>query len=340
MTFEDLEEKWVETEEGCWEWEGYVNGGTPTARVDGRRIAAHRVTYNRYHGEEFSGQFAWRCENDLCVNPEHVAPQSALRDERILEVLMEKSEPKESGCRVWTAAVHPEKPYGHVKYQGDVRLAHNVAWEAYSGEPVPGRLYVQQSCGERLCIAEEHLYLSEYEEGKEPEERFLEKTTRDSETGCRLWEGAASQGYGQFRLEGETCQAHRAAWRLFVGDLPEGYRVFQVCEEPLCVEPEHLGLARYYTGEGVRKRFWSKVDKGEEDDCWEWLASTHQGYGVFSFTKKAHLVAWELEKGEAPPPDKVLDHTCENPACVNVEHLEPVSHAENIRRGYDSERRE
>ncbi len=47
----------------------------------------------------------------------------------------------------------------------------------------------------------------------------------------------------------------------------------------------------------------------------------------------AHRVAYEREVGPIPK-GMVIDHLCRTRACVNVEHMEVVTHGENIRRGY------
>lgn len=64
------------------------------------------------------------------------------------------------------------------------------------------------------------------------------------------------------------------------------------------------------------------------------------GYGrkkVDGRTRSAHVVAWEAVNG--PVPDGLeLDHLCGNRSCVNVEHLQPVTHAVNMGRGATAKR--
>ena len=83
-------------------------------------------------------------------------------------------------------------------------------------------------------------------------------------------------------------------------------------------------------------RFWSKVEIAGPMDCWEWQAyKTKQGYGQFGLNGKiqrAHRVAYELVVGTIPN-GLTIDHLCRNTGCVNPFHLEPVTLAENIRRG-------
>lgn len=85
----------------------------------------------------------------------------------------------------------------------------------------------------------------------------------------------------------------------------------------------------------VEKRFWAKVDQSGE--CWNWTASCdRKGYGRFTVAHDvkvgAHRFAYEQVVG-AIPDGLDLDHLCRNRACVNPNHLEPVSHKENVRRG-------
>lgn len=84
------------------------------------------------------------------------------------------------------------------------------------------------------------------------------------------------------------------------------------------------------------RRFFDKVDA--LGDCWEWTGyRKSDGYGRFSPAQHkstlAHRHAYETLIGPIPP-GLVLDHLCRNHGCVNPDHLEPVTQAENLRRGY------
>lgn len=82
-------------------------------------------------------------------------------------------------------------------------------------------------------------------------------------------------------------------------------------------------------------RFWDKVHVNL-NGCWEWLGyKIRGGYGAIKWqgrTHCAHRVAYECLIGPIPK-GLELDHLCRNRGCVRPDHLEPVTHSENIRRG-------
>jgi len=61
-------------------------------------------------------------------------------------------------------------------------------------------------------------------------------------TGCFLWTGTTTGGYGRVRRGKRTHYAHRVAYELLVGPIPEGMCVLHRCDTPPCVNPAHLFL--------------------------------------------------------------------------------------------------
>lgn len=86
----------------------------------------------------------------------------------------------------------------------------------------------------------------------------------------------------------------------------------------------------------VEERFWEKVDRQDDSDCWPWLGGTRRGgYGEFWVEGRivtAHRFAYELLIGPIPA-GLALDHRCEQPSCVNPFHCEPATNVENVLRG-------
>ena len=76
-----------------------------------------------------------------------------------------------------------------------------------------------------------------------------------------------------------------------------------------------------------------------ETGCWEWTSTlNNKGYGRFYDGKRSvYAHRWSYERWVGPIPERMdIDHLCRNTRCVNPAHLEAVSHAENIRRGYEA----
>jgi hypothetical protein len=88
-------------------------------------------------------------------------------------------------------------------------------------------------------------------------ELISERVWRDPETGCLLWTGYKNTtGYGQIEIEGVIRLAHRLAWTVGRGPVPDGKLVLHKCDVRLCVDLEHLFLGTH------RENFEDAVFKG------------------------------------------------------------------------------
>ena len=75
----------------------------------------------------------------------------------------------------------------------------------------------------------------------DPLPRFMDLVSPEPNSGCWLWTGAVSQGYGRFHLPPhQMVRAHRWIWEHENGPIPGGMLLDHRCRVPSCVNPRHL----------------------------------------------------------------------------------------------------
>ena len=123
--------------------------------------------------------------------------------------------------------------------------------------------------------------------------------------------------------------------RCSVDNCSDKYYAKGFCSNHYQLFKRHGNVVGIKTHASIEKRFWRFVDKKSESECWNWLGSLRAGYGRISLGAKkdgstsSHRFSWELHNKQSIPNGMVVMHSCDNPKCVNPNHLNIGTHKDN-----------
>ena len=183
-----------------------------------------------------------------------------------------------------------------------------------------------------------------------------------SSTACTI-EGCAGKSVGR-----GLCRKHYTRWHAHgdpsvVVDQSRGVCSIEGCEKPhkgqgYC-QTHYRRLQRHgdplvqgkHRAEGdVEERFWGYVDllgpvpriRPHLGHCWIWTGYINPRFGYGEHAVEGRMVrahSWGYKRFAGSIPEGLeLDHLCRVLACVRFSHLEPVTHIENVRRGFRDRR--
>jgi hypothetical protein len=309
-------EKRIQKTDTCWLWKGRLNSKGHGRYFSNKKWrSAPRFSYEAVNGKiPERMRVLHTCENNLCINPEHLClwtTRKPFEPNSMLPKDFEDKIQKTDTCWNWMGRKN-KRGYGRYWFNGRIHsFAHRVIYQSEFGE-IPKGMNVLHTCSNLSCVNPNHLYLGKGIPRLKPFESFIIKTNT-----CWLWTGCKSiKGYGKYFVNNHTESPHRVMYQKVKGEIPKDEVVKHSCNNQLCVNPNHLFLQKKNAD---KRSFESLIDK--TDTCWNWKGEINGGgYAKFKKNISAHRFMYQKVFGEIPKKIRVL-HTCNNKSCINPAHL-------------------
>lgn len=118
------------------------------------------------------------------------------------------------------------------------------------------------------------------------------------DSGCHIWTGNIGTGdYGFFGIDGKNYKAHRIAWMMTYGRIPEGKSVCHTCDKPPCVNPAHLylGTAKENAIDRTKHKL-RQIEQLEKDEILQIRASFNKGVPHLEIAEKFKLAPAQVHE--------------------------------------------